>query len=94
MAFCDVLSTDVKVTFCQIPRAVLGIDIIAWFDPEGEKITCRLLFCITLCWYVMSILRSRGQGPMSIAQDNEEHKEEPAPTATELDEMGNAKTSV
>ena len=36
MAFCDVLSTDVKVAFCQIPRAVLGIDIIAWFDPEGE----------------------------------------------------------
>ena len=31
---------------------------------------------------------------MSIAQGNEEHKEEPAPTATELDEMGNAKTSV
>jgi hypothetical protein len=37
-AFCDILSHDVKVAFCQIPRAVLGIDIVTWYQlDKGEN---------------------------------------------------------
>jgi len=94
MAFCDILSTDVKITFCQIPRAVLGIDIIAWWVFEGSKIDGRLLFCITLAWYSVGVMRSRRPTESAGARGNEEPKQEVAANATELDETGNSKTAV
>lgn len=95
MAWCDILSTDVKITFCQIPRAILGIDVITWLTFGGNRETDgRLFFCITLGWYIMSIMRSRKEGIRSEARGNQEHKEEAAGNATELDEQGNPKTAV
>ena len=94
MAFCDILSHDVKVTFCQIPRAVLGIDIVTWYQLDKGQTHCRLLFCITLGWYTMSVLKGRGQAARRVPQGTEEHKEEGKTNTTELDEHGNPKSTV
>lgn len=93
-AFCDIFSHDVKVTFCQIPRAVLGIDIITWYHPSKGQTHCRLLFCITLGWYTMSVLKGQGQATRRVPQGTEERKEEGMTNSTELDEHGNPKTTV
>lgn len=45
---CDFETRNLFITYCSLPRAILVVDILIWYESTYSSTDNRLLFCFTL----------------------------------------------